>query len=212
MLKFTLIIFIFLNFFECFGNNAREDLIELKSSENLVFDIRYATTNNFFGKQLYVKPRVFIHKDMQINFNCALKRATKFGYKIKIFDAWRPYEAQQLLWSQKSDPNYVSHPETGPCGHCRGMALDLTLVNAKTDIELDMGTDFDNFTEKAHHDTDLISDKQLQNRIILSGLMSSCGFVAMRTEWWHYTHPDNRKKQKYTSEGLMQIYNIKNIN
>lgn len=212
MMKFA-VLFLLTAHFNLFAyDSAKKDLIELKSGKNLILDIRYATTNNFFGKKLYSTPRAFIHKDMQKNFECVLSRAYQLGYKIKIFDAWRPYEAQQLLWSVYSNPKYVSHPETGPCGHCRGMAIDLTLIDALTDKELDMGTGFDDFTEKSHHDTSSINETQLKNRVILAGIMSSCGLVSMRTEWWHYTHPDNRKKPKYTSDGLMEIINIKSIN
>jgi D-alanyl-D-alanine dipeptidase len=173
-----------------FGN-AKTDLVAINAKEyDVIFDIKYATKDNFAKKEVYKRPIVYVHKDIAPKLKLASERAKEFGYKIKIFDAWRPYEAQITLWNVVQDPDYVSNPYTGPCGHCRGAAIDLTLVDIKTGKDLDMGTPFDSFDEKSHHTTKQISKEVLHNRIMLAGIMSTAGFQSLQTEWWHYQIPD----------------------
>lgn len=172
-----------------FGN-PNTDLVRVTEKEyNVVFDIRYATKNNFTKSVIYNNSDVYVHKDVAPKLKLAAKRASELGYKIKIFDAWRPYEAQKKLFDVVSDPNYVSPPD-GPCGHCRGAAIDLTLVDASTGKELNMGTGFDSFEEAAHHTTNITDKEVLRNRVILAGIMNSVGLSSLRTEWWHYQIDD----------------------
>jgi len=183
------------------------DLAEVGMMNNVALDLRYATDNNFTKTRIYSSARAFLHKDAAIAFNCALKLASNMNYKIKIFDAFRPYEAQKKLWDIVHDPRYVSDPDGPVAAHCRGVALDVTLIDAKSGQELDMGTEFDDFTEKSHHGSKLISKNAENNRGILLHVMESCGFEKWNTEWWHYQLPNiERYKKLHESDvrtGLM---------
>ena len=81
------------------------------------------------------------------------------------------------------------HPQTGTRPHCRGIAVDLTLLDAYGH-ELDMGTDFDDFRSLAHHGNDQVSEEAQKNRLILAGVMSVAGFEPIASEWWHYQLPN----------------------
>ncbi len=93
------------------------------------------------------------------------------------------------MFEEVSDERYVSDPKKGVASHTRGVAIDVTLVDTKTGKDLDMGTEFDSFSEKAHHDYDAkITREQMKNRLILAGIMNVSQFTAYKYEWWHYNY------------------------
>ncbi|QED23118.1 M15 family metallopeptidase [Candidatus Deianiraea vastatrix] len=158
------------------------------------FDIKYSTTDNFVQQKIYDQDFKMLHKDAALRLENATLYAKTLGYKIKIFDAFRPISAQRKMWNIVQNPDYVSNPDTGPCCHCRGIAIDLTLT--KDDIEIDMGSEFDFFGGLSHHDSKDITNKQRESRIILAGIMSISGFCSIRTEWWHYQLPNYQNYEK----------------
>ena len=168
-----------------------DSLVEINgSTHGLVLDLRLATDNNFTGKVIYQKAAAYLHKDAAKKLTTAQNIANTLGLQLHIWDAFRPLEAQQRLWDQHPDSRYVSPPENGPRAHCRGVAVDLSLSPLNDDQLLDMGTEFDDFRELAHHNNISISSEALQNRLILAGLMHTAGFVCHPNEWWHYELPD----------------------
>jgi D-alanyl-D-alanine dipeptidase len=170
-----------------------QKMVELKSLiPDLVYDLRYATANNFTGKQLYRSGketylRLAVAKALQ-QLDAQLK---KDGYGLKIFDAYRPYAVTKKMWDLVHDERYVANPANGS-GHNRGLAVDLTIINLKDGTELDMGTGFDNFTDSAHHSFDKLPAAVLRNRTLLKTSMEKHGFRALETEWWHYSWPNDR--------------------
>jgi zinc D-Ala-D-Ala dipeptidase len=153
---------------------------------NVDIDIVYATSRNFTGKAVYKNPHCFLHQDAIPPLEEAIRLAKHLGLRLKIFDAFRPHEAQMALWNHTPDPDFLSHPETGSMPHCRGVAVDLTLLDA-TGNALDMGTEFDAFLPASHHGViEGISETAQHNRLILLGIMTSAGWDFYRNEWWHY--------------------------
>ncbi len=153
--------------------------------DKLHLEIAYATSDNFTGKPVYAQPHCYLHQDAYEKFFIALDLANAQGYSLKIFDAFRPQEAQEKLWAFCPDPNYICPPDKGS-PHSRGVAVDLILVNQKTGKDLDMGTPFDDFTVRSHHgNTDVRLEAQ-RNRFILMGIMLTAGWDFYRNEWWHY--------------------------
>ena len=106
------------------------------------------------------------------------------GYRLKIFDAFRPSEAQWALWNHTPDPNFLADPKRGS-PHSMGAAVDLTLIDG-SGAELDMGTAFDAFTPLSHHANLAIPPTAQRNRAILLGIMTAAGWDFYRNEWWHY--------------------------
>ena len=82
------------------------------------------------------------------------------------------------------DPNFIAPPDKGS-PHSRGVAVDITLVNSNN-IELDMGTGFDEFSRLSYHGCLDITKEAYKNRLILLGIMTDAGWDFFRNEWWHY--------------------------
>ena len=158
-------------------------------------DMRYATTNNVTGEKIYDQPSTALHPDAADALQKAIALAKIQGLRFKIFDAFRPLAAQEFLFSKFPDggpyEGFVSNPKTGSVPHCRGVAVDLTLLD-ELGNELDMGTEFDNFTNLAAHGCTTIPALAQKNRYILFGIMLSAGWDFYRREWWHYQLPNPR--------------------
>lgn len=133
------------------------------------------------------------------------------GLTFKVYDAWRSAEVQQTLFDRQMKENikrgfseeqaiietrkFVSHPsydERQPAVHSTGGAIDLTIVDIKTGCELNMGTEFDDFSPKAYtayfensNDTEIRN-----NRRLLYHAMISAGFTNLPSEWWHFDYGD----------------------
>ena len=137
------------------------DLIKItKKKYPIEIDLLYATKKNFTGKQIYKKKDCYLHKSAIPLFEKSVDLALKINLKLKIFDAFRPTEAQWKLWNHTPNENFIAHPKKGS-PHSRGAAIDLTLVN-KNNNELDMGTGFDSFSSKSFHGNTKISFDKLE--------------------------------------------------
>ena len=160
-------------------------LVEI-TAENfgVEIDIVYATDRNFTGAKVYARPGCYLHADAAAALSRAVALAAPLGLKLRIFDAFRPREAQFKLWAHTPDPDFLADPNSGS-PHSRGVAVDLTLVDAAT-AELDMGTGFDAFTPLSHHANREVSAEAQRNRHLLLGLMTASGWDFYRNEWWHY--------------------------
>jgi len=150
-------------------------------------DLIYAGVDNLAGKQIYQDPRCLLHRDAEACLRKASRLARQAGLMLRIFDAYRPPYAQYLLWEALPNPEYVRDPGLGS-HHSRGVAVDLTLVDAAGKA-LDMGTGFDDMREHSHQFfADLPADVQ-RNRLLLLGIMLGAGFTYIDSEWWHYQLP-----------------------
>jgi D-alanyl-D-alanine dipeptidase len=151
---------------------------------NVVLQIAYATAANITGIPIYRRPLAYLHEDAASALNRAVALAAPLGLGFKIFDAYRPGEAQWRLWDAAPNPDFVADPRKGS-PHTRGVAVDLTLIGRDGE-ELDMGTGFDVFSPKAHHAALDIPVEAHRNRLLLLGLMTAAGWDFYRNEWWHY--------------------------
>ena len=159
---------------------------ELTEEEGFILDIKYATTDNFTKKQIYDCGRCWLRPEAAEKVKKIRKELNeKYGYGIRLFDCFRPRPYQQRLWDAVPDPDYVTPPNKGSM-HSRGLAVDLTITDAKG-RDLDMGTAYDYFGKEAHQDFTGHSKEVNKNRAMLKGIMEKYGFKAIRTEWWHYS-------------------------
>ena len=159
---------------------------------DVVLDIVYATAANFTGVPVYAHPGCYMHAEAVVLLERAIALARPHGLRFKIFDAFRPAEAQWVLWQHTPDPDFLADPHRGS-PHSRGVAVDLTLVEAASGQELDMGTPFDHFSPRSHHGSDAVSPLAQRNRLLLIGLMTTAGWDYYRKEWWHYQMFDSRR-------------------
>ncbi|MRI34650.1 D-alanyl-D-alanine dipeptidase [Endozoicomonas sp. OPT23] len=189
--------------------NTESPLVSVQPiPDRLIIDLAYATAENVTGKPIYISDNCMLHKSAEAPLMRALELLEPLGLGIKIMDAYRPLSAQKALFQAAPNPEYVSHPETGVRPHCRGTAIDLTLIDSHGN-ELNMGTDFDDFRPLAHHGNTQVSEQAQRNRLLLAGIMSVAGFTPLQSEWWHYQLPDSNQypilSEADVQSGLMPL-------
>ena len=173
--------------------DSGQRMVELRSViPGIVYDLRYARVDNFTGQVLYSSGT---HTFLRLPALMALKSVSEElkanGFGLKVFDAYRPYAVTVKMWELIRDERYVANPAKGS-GHNRGLAIDLTLIDAKSGKEEDMGTSFDHFSDTAHHAFQQLPQAILNRRLLLKKVMEKHGFRALDTEWWHYSWPNDR--------------------
>ncbi|SKB75600.1 D-alanyl-D-alanine dipeptidase [Salegentibacter holothuriorum] len=173
---------------------------------DIKLDIRYAGSNNFIGKPVdaYHQPAGILTKIATEALATAQKDLMSQGFCLKIFDAYRPQTAVNhfIEWARNPGDTLTKskfYPEiakkdlfqlgyiASKSGHSRGSTVDLTILNANTGKELDMGSGYDFFGDISHHNTDKITKEQKANRSLLKRIMIKNGFRPYPEEWWHYT-------------------------
>lgn len=147
--------------------------------------LAYATADNVTGTPIYARAEAQLHPKAAAALQRAIELAAPLGLRIRVFDAFRPVEAQWRLWEVFPDPEFVADPRIGSC-HTRGVAIDLTLIDAVSGTALDMGTPFDDFTAASHHARCDLAPEVQRNRALLLGIMTAAGWNWNRFEWWHY--------------------------
>lgn len=169
---------------------AEGELIDVQTVKELpVFvRLRYATENNFTGKKIYSANKCYLRPEAVEGLKKAVRLAAqeKEPFTFCLWDCYRPQDAQKVLWNAFPNASYVASPKRGS-RHSRGMAVDLTPCDFSGN-PLEMPTDFDNFTPRAHMDyyeLDL-PDAILLRREKLKEIMKDAGFTYTRTEWWHF--------------------------
>jgi len=166
--------------------NSNNELIDLESFiPKLVLDIRYASTNNFTGEQIYNIPKAFARKPVAEALRNIQLELNEQNLGLKIFDAYRPYAATVKFYEVYGDTTYVASPYKGS-RHNRGCAVDLTLINLLSGEELLMPTAYDSFEEMAHADYPVNDEEALHNRELLKSIMHKHGFKVYASEWWHF--------------------------
>jgi D-alanyl-D-alanine dipeptidase len=188
-------------------NNAEQiadtTFVNLKEySQDFVYDMKYATEDNFLKAKVYDCPECFLRLKTVRSLINANKDFIKQGFKIKLFDCYRPLSIQTKMWEIVPNPKYVADPKKGSI-HNRGGAVDITLVDRNGE-ELDMGTPFDFFGSKASHDYKKLSKRVISNRKFLKKIMIRNGFNSFDSEWWHYNLKtglkDNVSNQKWNCD------------
>jgi zinc D-Ala-D-Ala dipeptidase len=175
------------------GKVAPGDLVELiKLDPSIRLDMRYATPNNFTGRTLYKEPRAFLTRIASDALLTAHRKLRDEGFGVMIFDAYRPWRVTKALWDATPlgpKKNYVANPKRGS-RHNRGCAVDLTLYDLKTGRAVEMPSEFDDFSARAHREYDDDSPAARRHAKLLEMAMEAEGFVGMSNEWWHFDFKD----------------------
>jgi D-alanyl-D-alanine dipeptidase len=173
---------------------AEPDLVNIRAVDpTIVIELRYAGPNNVTQRALYppdmqplVRPSV-ANRLLQAQSYLQVR-----GFRLKIWDAYRPKAAQDQLWQHARNADYVANPADGRALHGWGVAVDATLVR-EDGSPVVMPTDFDDFTPAA-----MLrytgNDFTVRNNLwLLQRAMGLAGFYGMRTEWWHFIAKDWKK-------------------
>ena len=185
---------------------------------HIVQEIRYYSTYNFIGDRIdgYEQPIALLTKEAARALKSVGNEMMVKGYRLKIFDAYRPDTAVKhfLLWGiedtdVRMKPYFYSGVEKQALfsegyiarrsSHSRGSTVDLTLLDMSTGRELDMGSPFDFFGKISHPDYLDITEEQYDNRMFLRSAMLRSGFEPIDCEWWHFTLRDEPYPDSYFS-------------
>ena len=185
----------------------KSNFVNLKEEiPDIVVDLRYHSNYNFVGTKIdgYEKSIAYVTKECAKKLKEVNDEVKKYGYVLKIFDAYRPQMAVNhfIRWGEEKDhtktkdifynniekenlfkEGYISKKSA----HTRGSTVDLTLYNTIIKEDLDTGGEFDNFGEIANYNYQNITEFQKQNRKYLRDVMVRHGFIPLETEWWHFT-------------------------
>lgn len=177
------------------GASIYRKIVELDRDNQLIdlkeiipdarFDVRYATSNNLIGRPLYPTADVFMRKPAALALREVHENLKQLGFGLVLHDGYRPYEITVLFYEEIQDTTYVADPRKGS-RHNRGMAIDLSMYDLKSGNIVEMPSDYDETTERSHHDYMKGSEKALQHRQILKDAMLDVGFEVYPYEWWHY--------------------------
>ena len=172
--------------------------------DDAVYDLRYYSSYNFTGKRIngYKAPVAYMTKEALKALSIAADDLRNQGYRLLIWDTYRPQKAVDNFVKWINDPNDMGNKTFYPnleksellkgnyiaekSGHTRGSTIDLTLIK-KDGSFVDMGGTFDLFSEVSHPDYKKITKKQKKNRKILHDAMIKAGFTGIDSEWWHFT-------------------------
>ena len=189
-----------------FSDDASDFVILGEVVPDALLEIRYYSTFNFIGDRIdgYEQPVALLTKEAAAALRQASDEMAGLGYRLKIYDAYRPQMAVDhfMRWAQDAAdirmkaffyPNlekdmlipqgYIARHS----GHSRGSTVDLTLFDMKAGMDVDMGGPFDYFGELSHPAYTGVTQAQYANRMLLRGAMLRHGFQAIASEWWHFT-------------------------
>ena len=208
---------------------GREQFVSLTEAvPDAILEIRYFSTYNFVGTRIdgYLAPTALMAKEAADSLRAVSDEVVKLGYRLKIYDAYRPQRAVDhfIRWSHdRADTlmKYCFYPYLdksvlfaqgyicSKSGHTRGSTIDLTLFDMRTGKEVDMGGTFDWFGTESHPDYGgnpwtgqymagtKLTEEQFRNRLILRNAMVNHGFKPLSTEWWHFTLRDEPYPDTY---------------
>ena len=182
----------------------------------VLLDVKYVSAQNFTGERVegYEAHTAILTGEAADALKKAAVSLARQGYRIKVFDAYRPQRAvdrfvrwAEDLGDQRMKPLFYPEVEkadlyrlgyiSGRSAHARGCVVDLTLVDARTGAELDMGTKFDLFGPASHYESKRLTAEQARNRKILRDAMAAAGFRGISSEWWHYVLVNETRRDRY---------------
>jgi len=179
------------------------DLIEITpETHGVELELAYASADNFTGEPVYARAVCYLQREAEAKLCRAVELAAELNLRLRVFDAFRPAEAQWKLWNHTPDPEFLADPRRGS-PHSRGVAIDVTLIGADG-APLEMGTEFDFFSPRSHHGNTEVSAEAQRNRLILLGLMTAADWDFYRCEWWHYQLFNSRSFPLYADSSLPQ--------
>ena len=208
------------------SDDASDFVLLSEAVPDVILEIRYYSTYNFVGDRIdgYEEPLAMLTKEAAAALKEASDELMSMGYRLKIFDAYRPQMAVThfMNWALDAEDTRMKdyfYPELEKdvlfpqgyiaehSGHSRGSTVDLTLFDMKTEREVDMGGTFDYFGQLSHPDYTEITEEQYAMRMLLRDVMIRHGFRPLPEEWWHFTldnepYPDTYFTFPITSDSL----------
>jgi CubicO group peptidase (beta-lactamase class C family)/D-alanyl-D-alanine dipeptidase len=177
------------------GDFRPSDLVELRSLDSsIVYDIRYATSNNFMGTPFYNSAHAFMQRPAAEAVARAAHALKSLGYGLLVHDAYRPWYVTKMFWDgTPADKHlFVADPSDGS-RHNRGCAVDITLYDLKTGQPVRMTGGYDELSDRSYPLYPGGTSLQRWHRDLLRHAMEAEGFTVYEAEWWHFDYKDWRK-------------------
>jgi beta-N-acetylhexosaminidase/D-alanyl-D-alanine dipeptidase len=181
----------------CAGPSPRSpgaDLVDIAAIDpSIRLDLRYATADNFTGVAVYPVARCLLRRDAAERLARVQRRLRAEGVGLVVWDCYRPLAVQERFWALVPDERYVARPvrrdgrPVAGSKHNRGAAVDVTLADA-SGSPLEMPTDFDDFSPRAHRGTPATPAARANAERLESAMVAE-GFEPLPTEWWHFDAP-----------------------
>jgi zinc D-Ala-D-Ala dipeptidase len=174
------------------ARDGRVDLVEIARLDSAIrYEIRYATPRNFLGRPVYTQARALLQRPAALALARVQRRLVAYGYGLLVFDAYRPWSVTKIFWDETppSQREFVADPRKGS-RHNRGCAVDLTLLDLATGLEVGMPSAYDDFTPRAYVTFTGIAPEERYRRDLLRTAMEAEGFLVEVLEWWHYDYRD----------------------
>lgn len=156
---------------------------------DMVVELKYAAEDNFTGQVIYDFQEAYLRYGTVKKLMAVQEELRGQKLSLKIWDAFRPVKAQFVLWEVLPDSTYVANPQKGFSSHSRGNTVDVTLVD-ECGQEIEMPTEFDDFTALADRDYSECSFEVTLNVLLLEQTMERHGFKGYWGEWWHFADTD----------------------
>ena len=183
---------------------SEKKLIEVTSEKvpGLVLEIRYATEQNITGKKIYADKRAWLREETIRKLAQVARELEEKGYRLVLWDGWRPASAQKALWAAKPDGRFLTPPNR-ISRHTRGTSVDVSLADRNGKI-LEMPSDHDEFTDRADEDFSELPKEVAQRARLLRKAMFRAGFSGVPDEWWHYDLRDWASYEPIELRGLRE--------
>lgn len=183
---------------------SEKKLIEVTSEKvpGLVLEIRYATEQNITGKKIYADKRAWLREETIRKLAQVARELEEKGYRLVLWDGWRPASAQKALWAAKPDGRFLTPPNR-ISRHTRGTSVDVSLADRNGKI-LEMPSDHDEFTDRADEDFSDVPKEVAQRARLLRKAMFRAGFSGVPDEWWHYDLRDWASYEPIELRGLRE--------
>ncbi|OBB27699.1 D-alanyl-D-alanine dipeptidase [Mycolicibacterium peregrinum] len=175
---------------------AEAGLVDVRSVvPDAVIDLRYASSDNFVGQQLYpAGAPCLVHESMAPGLAAAA--AALRPDRLVFWDCYRPHEVQVRMFEVVSNPNWVARPSPYARSHEAGRSVDVTIAHGASLV--DMGTGFDDFSPRSlAYATDGVSPAAQANRARLREAMQAGGLAVYSGEWWHFDGPGAAEPRPY---------------
>jgi len=162
------------------------NLVDIETlTKEFIIEMKYATEDNFMGRKLYPSTLCVLQRETAIKLIKANNELIKNGYRIKIWDAYRPLSVQRIMWDIMPNDDFVANPNLRGSVHNSGFAVDVTLTDL-SGKEVEMPTGFDDFTGKASRNVPGGTNTAERNLAVLTETLVKHGFKTINSEWWHY--------------------------
>jgi D-alanyl-D-alanine dipeptidase len=182
------------NVLDTFDSLSDSNLVRINlDSLGIINELKYATEDNFLKQKIYPCAECYLRAEVARALLKINAEANLLGYKLVVYDCYRPFSAQVKMFSIIPDDRYVADPKKGASNHNKGIALDISIASKEGEL-LEMGSEFDEFSAKSHVDYTKISKTAKKNRVTLKNLMVKGGFLPYENEWWHFSYHNKKYK------------------